>query len=111
MKTETVTKHTPGPWKAFGCAVYQEDNWQDGANLGGKYICGIRDTNNPTDERAANARLIAAAPELLDALTKLASAAARIVEDDNKPTLVHMRELNRCRRAACEAIAKAERTK
>jgi len=40
------------------------------------------------------------------ALGQLAAAAARIVEDDDKPTLVHMRELNRCRSRAVQILGK-----
>lgn len=43
-------------------------------------------------------------PALISELEKLAAAAARIVEDDNHPTIVHMRELDRCRASACRAI-------
>ncbi len=44
------------------------------------------------------------ASKLAEALRNLASAAARIVEDDAKPTLVHMRELDRCRAAASQLL-------
>ena len=75
----TQTKHTPGPWQAMlsGNVVYE---WTP---PGGRSIsCKIvaRTTNHnaaPDTEEAANARLIAAAPELLEAL-KLAEE--RIVE-------------------------------
>jgi hypothetical protein len=63
MKTE----HTPGEWKAHGCTVYEADKWQDGKNMGGKFIVGIGD-EFPTEERLANAQLIAAAPAMLEAL-------------------------------------------
>ena len=49
-------------------------------------------------------RLAAAAPEMAEVLTDLAVAAARIVEDDAHPTIVHMTELNRQRRRACKLI-------
>ncbi len=41
---------------------------------------------------------------LEQALNALAAAAARIVEDDAKPTLLHMRELNRRRSAAARLL-------
>lgn len=75
-----------------------------------KHIATAHYAGNPcvdVKEALDNARLIAAAPELLDALENLAIAAARIVEDDNKPTMEHMRELNRRRQNAIAAIAKA----
>lgn len=49
------------------------------------------------------------APDLLEALTRLASASARVVEDDSHPSLEHMRELDRCRAAASILIAKAKK--
>ena len=78
--------HTPGPWKQHGCTVYQNDNWKDGTNLGGRlvarcYAHTVPDTD-PEDtiaEDAANARLIAAAPELLAALREIMAHEARYV--------------------------------
>ena len=68
MNTNTEQKHTPGPWWATDSGVRDR----------GGYICH---TNPPThfqgqderydrevDERKANKNLIAAAPELLEAL-------------------------------------------
>ena len=48
-------------------------------------------------------------PELFDALTALASAAARVVEDQAQPTSVHMRELDRRRAAASSLLAEINR--
>ena len=45
--------------------------------------------------------------ELRMALTDLASAAARVIEDDAKPTIPHFTELNRQRRAACILLESA----
>ena len=54
------TKHTPGTWVADGLEVKVEDD--------GWVLAEVIDTN---DEGAANARLIAAAPELLDVLERI----------------------------------------
>lgn len=92
----STTQHTPGPWTVT--------TWQIGD-------CHIKPLWFPTEREAevkANARIIAAAPDLLESLHNLASAAARIVEDDDKPTIEHMCELNRCRRAAVAVISKAK---
>lgn len=53
------TKHTPGPWEAIGNLVQ---------------IAECRDAyfDPHSDEAKANARLIAAAPELLEALQSIA---------------------------------------
>jgi hypothetical protein len=64
------TKHTSGPWEAQGYDVRQ-----DGFN-GTRFICYAGPHHTPSDEYPkscqlqdeANARLIAAAPEMLDAL-------------------------------------------
>ena len=62
-------KHTPGEWKSFGIYVYQID--------GDGYKRRIADcSSNPANiitvdeimEDSANAHLIAAAPDLLEAL-------------------------------------------
>lgn len=89
MKNKTLTKtnatstHTPGPWMAWPCC--DEDDYtpryaevlKDPRPAG-----GIFDDTQPLicrafygktdDERLANARLIAAAPELLEALDVIA---------------------------------------
>ena len=66
MKTHTHTQHTPGPWS---------DSGHDGkrnviveSKLGS--IAAVWDTGD-TMQMKANAQLIAAAPDLLEALTEL----------------------------------------
>lgn len=58
------TKHTPGPWKATPCRVYAPET-EDRLELRVTISGGNRDDNR------ANARLIAAAPDLLEALRGL----------------------------------------
>ncbi len=71
-----MSKHTPGPWKAH----FEEAYFVTGPDLGrvammmnlkGAHGLGGRRSG---DESAANARLIAAAPELLNALRDLVDA-------------------------------------
>ncbi len=57
--------HTKGPWK-----VYQYDNKVQIDGIGRKSVCTIHSNN----EEKANARLIAAAPELLEALEDASAA-------------------------------------
>ena len=61
------TKHTPGPWVARNneenCLVYSE-------KFGGITLCQHNGAHR--EEHEANARLIAAAPELLEMLDKCA---------------------------------------
>jgi hypothetical protein len=58
-QTKPQTGHTPGPWKygALSESVITER---------GIEVCSLQDSE--LDSKRANARLIAAAPELLDAL-------------------------------------------
>jgi hypothetical protein len=61
----TKEKHatfTPGPWVAMGKAVYTESD-----NPTREILWGGHNTRSASDEeKSANARLIAAAPELLE---------------------------------------------
>ena len=102
MKT-TQAKHTPGPWY-----VEQDgDAWKINSDE-----CGIALVHDPiaieldrADEIEANARLIAAAPELLEALDELTTL---LLPDNPKPK---GGLCETCRRLAFEtvraAIAKA----
>lgn len=66
-----MSEHTPGPWKfesrpVFG-EFYVRQDPKDWNERGYQLICSLPATK-PNDMFRANARLIAAAPELLDAL-------------------------------------------
>lgn len=85
-----MSKHTPGPWRFSNhphdgnyMRIHCSSDPNEGDNLRG--YCG-----------EANARLIAAAPELLEALTKLLDE----VESDFSPSQL-------TRNAARAALAKA----
>ena len=67
----TQTTHTPGPWslrmtgwRTNPAAIYSP-------RRPGAVACVPARTSVPLDEQSANARLIAAAPELLEALKNL----------------------------------------
>lgn len=65
MNHEKQAKHTPGPWKVCGHDVAGDyDHFKEGVRVAISTIC-------EKEERDANARLIASAPELLDALQSL----------------------------------------
>ena len=64
--------HTPGPWKSIACTVRTLDGRQ--VALCNGYVNGADDNESPF----ANARLIAAAPELLEQL----EIAVAILEQD-----------------------------
>ena len=89
--------HTPGPWKAsqglpsIGWHVGMPGRWR-------LIVVGRdeRDEGMSDEELRANARLIAAAPELLEALRHLV---ARVIENGGTGDLID---------SALAAIAKAE---
>lgn len=73
MKTET--KHTPGPWKvtdgtmtSFPDSVYVSGVGRDGFQ---SVIAILNDDTGTDHDKRANARLIATAPELLEALVSV----------------------------------------
>ena len=88
-----TTKHTPGPWKfAHGTDEQLVHEWSDVA-----YI-DTRIPERTKAEQIANARLISAAPELLDALRDIIGQC-----DDGKAAL----DNNGTYKKARAAIAKA----
>lgn len=60
------TKHTPGPWKVKGLTIWA--NREDGSSIG---VVANASTGDDDKADRHNARLIAAAPEMLDALKDL----------------------------------------
>lgn len=69
VRPEAIGSHTPGPWKAVPCN--EAGNINDIVNADGYRAAGT--FGRTKDEQEANARLIAAAPELLEELSKLAN--------------------------------------
>ena len=72
-----TTQHTPGPWSM----EYDDGVWISGPDKNANVLCDIigriddREAGTQiTDEDLANARLIAAAPDLLEALRDLFQA-------------------------------------
>lgn len=106
-----MSKHTPGPWKAH----FEDAYFVTGPDLGrvammmnlkGAHGLGGRRSGN---ESAANARLIAAAPDLLEALQSVAMWAENQADGQSKGghatfDLMMLREQRDIARAA---IAKA----
>jgi hypothetical protein len=98
-----MSGYTPGPWhtKREGLStIYVE------ANIGGGWVqevaaCGPTET---ADQKEANARLIAAAPELLEALERIAVLYEKDTDADNYEQAANAYEMRCIARAA---IAKA----
>jgi len=95
----TKATHTPGPWIAHGNFIKGTDagNAMDGY----EYVAKVETEwlDSPVDRKQANADLIAAAPDLLAALQRMAQGWAT-VSDENAYVIPGLAE-------ARAAIAKA----
>ncbi len=102
MTTQTQAQHTPGPWYDATTQRDQSEReiWHDEAGLVAtvSYV-GRYQAAQTCETLTANGRLIAAAPELLEALTKLLTVA------DGKPCAF---SIVKAREEARAAISKAE---
>ncbi len=87
-------KHTPGPWKIEPelFKYYFQITSDTGKKVASCHAGSNKHTDDQSDELCANARLIAAAPDLLEALQLLIAAERIGVKDGAK---------------ACAAIKKA----
>jgi hypothetical protein len=85
---ENKMSHTPGPWKAVDDV--DEGVWVSPQNTNNNIICDIvgriwdpeAKATQITDEDIENARLIAAAPDMLEALEKVIDLAKANRDDD-----------------------------
>lgn len=109
-------QHTPGPWHQ--CATHVYSKVEKGANIctvsepcsSGMVGFSALSAGSPDfDEAMANARLISAAPELLEALTKLRSIHSEKPPaiDDNKAHTDYCLRIIAAEEQADAAIAKA----
>lgn len=91
-----MSSHTPGPWELYGLSSKQKDGTfiQD---VGGDFGPAIRLVHTNTEEACSNARLVAAAPELLRALIGLLD-----------PMLITKEDKLAAREFAIQTIQKAE---
>ena len=111
-QTQATTKHTPGPWRAPLAGIYAPDGAMV-ASVGSRDIIANQRKTLPRQRNVyevdANARLIAAAPELLSALQAIK---ARLCGAWDHPVLLARGELSTATEAdvlgyANAAIAKA----
>ena len=72
--SETKSQHTPGPWTAEPYRV-GDSAYKIVYDADGHWLAEVFDVPNAPDTAAADARLIAAAPELLEALRNLVGLA------------------------------------
>jgi hypothetical protein len=90
--------HTPGPWRSTGLEYEPEAGWFVREAGDGRYlaVASVHSTYREIEEIEANARLIAAAPELLEALE------AAVADSTGQPNVWFFK--------AKDAIAKARQS-
>lgn len=86
----TANKHTPGPWTVLPEEVDRDYIRVRGTQIGMRYkIANVPTPTNGVEREAeetrANARLIAAAPELLEALAELSGLMDSVLMGDYWP--------------------------
>lgn len=103
----THTKHTPGPWSCFHMPGTTSPWWtiRDGRNI---YVAEVDWVDHAVlvEEAEANARLIAAAPELLEAAKGLEQALRLYSGRSHRDHTITGNAVQ----AVIDAIAKAEGT-
>ena len=105
----TQATHTPGPWAANddGLVLGNLDNYEGEAPL--VCSCGESDDFNMEPSlQLANARLIAAAPDLLEALQGMAMLLSDVLSGAQSSEVQTRQVLNYAADLARAAIAKAE---
>jgi hypothetical protein len=110
-----MNKHTPGPWKAVcrNTTYVEGEHWPEDEFLQWE-VDGPRAPMGRGDFFQADARLIAAAPDLLEALKDIYArltehpAYADLTEDEEEDIGGDTAELSYLARMARTAIAKAE---
>ena len=87
MTTQTKSTHTPGPWELVHHTAPQHDGDRAiyGPGKNAKFICDMNGGPNDDSEILANARLISAAPEMLEMLY-IVLPAVEEADEFNKPT-------------------------
>lgn len=117
-KQETASKHTPAPWYADDCSVFTGTRAR-GESL--RHVALTYDGSGVETKVAdwdyevmrANAHLIAAAPDLLEALEGIAEALHELASDEEATALFPQHgDWHNCQHQACSrsrsAIAKAK---
>lgn len=96
------TKHTPGPWlyREKNCAVYTASS----THPYGQFIFGF-DQDDPPEE--ADANLVIAAPDLLEALQEMVAGDAEAIEEAQALGVPFPEEMLATFKKARAAIAKA----
>lgn len=115
-----MREHTPGPWDVYSGElrnvkarkVFVQPQKADGEFAG--IVAEMPINTYPTAVQVANARLVAAAPDLLEAARAIAAMADVLRAGSHTPTMLNatrhkiMRDAARAADKARAAIAKAE---
>ena len=109
-----MSDFTPGPWllsttptSAGLCHIVSAADWRGAFIYGDGIRKGVDDALPKAQELAANARLIAAAPDLLEALREMVAGDAEAIEDAERISILFPDEMLATYNKACAAIAKA----
>ena len=109
-----MSDFTPGPWllrttptSAGLCHIVSAADWRGAFIYGDGIRKGVDDALPKAQELAANARLIAAAPDLLEALREMVAGDAEAIEDAERIGIPFPDETLATYNKACAAIAKA----
>lgn len=103
----TDLKHSPGPWRLADTDVVA-DAFGEEVLIAGVYAGGYTRGGNGNRERLeANARLIAAAPELLEALKAILADCGETTMDGYVENSIHSDEVNKARAAISKATGAA----
>lgn len=86
-------KHTPGPWDVFGAQDASSDEWRAltvaEAAMPFTLVCFM--PSDGTETITANARLIALAPDMFEALKRIANEDFVYASDDGEETQLSLR--------------------
>ncbi len=103
-----MSKHTPGPWYATGKLTRYVEARIDGGLIQEVAACGpTKADGGYGPQQEANARLIAAAPDLLEALKELSRSFIGTYSDDQRSDDEINNHREHWERMARAAIAKA----
>jgi hypothetical protein len=98
---QTEAKHTPGPWHVNTQPTYEGGHTIASAS-GLVVVNSVKGYGRTDDQNEANARLIAAAPELLTALQSLTLETSHHLQSNDRAQFVE-----NALRNAMQALAKA----
>lgn len=105
------TKYTPAPWQVEGTTVYALEHygWKKGEEqFCNRFTASVqRGQKENKDELLANAKLIAAAPEILEALQEMVNGDKEAIEEAELLGIPFPEPMLESYKKAVAAIAKA----